>query len=309
MAGKTMRLLVLVSLLLSVTGCSSLLFYPDPGLPFTPDKAHLEYRDVTLTTADGLRLRAWWLPAKAGVVVKGTVLHLHGNGGNLSGHLGASWWLPEQGYQVLMFDYRGYGLSEGEPSLPAIYQDIDAAFDWLQKAPGVQGKPLVVLGQSLGGALVVHYLVERHPEYQSRLKALVLDDVPASYRSVGRDALGSSWLTWPLQIPLSWLVPDSDSAIKAMPRLTGVPKLIFQSLDDPIVPLANGILLYQAAPPPRVLQLTRGAHVQTFTDPTWRQVMLRYLDDPQHFNGLRRLGEIPNYPPVPNSNVKPESPQ
>ncbi|CAD5198408.1 alpha/beta hydrolase [Pseudomonas sp. FEN] len=304
-----MRILGMLCLLLTLNGCSSLLFYPDRGLPFTPAKAHLEYRDITLTTADGLRLRAWWLPVKAGVAVKGTVLHLHGNGGNLSGHLGGSWWLPEQGYQVLMLDYRGYGLSEGEPSLPAVYQDIDAAFDWLRQAPEVQGKPLVVLGQSLGGALAVHYLVERHPEYQSHLKALVLDGVPASYRSVGRDALASSWLTWPLQIPLSWLVPDGDSAIKAMPRLAGVPKLIFHSLDDPVVPLANGILLYQAAPPPRVLQLTRGGHVQTFGDPTWRQVMLRYLDDPQHFNGLRRLGEIPNYPAVPNSNVEPESPQ
>ncbi len=304
-----MRILGMLCLLLTLGGCSSLLFYPDPGLPFTPDKVHLEYRDITLTSADGVRLRAWWLPVKAGVAVKGTVLHLHGNGGNLSGHLGGSWWLPEQGYQVLMLDYRGYGVSEGEPSLPAVYQDIDAAFDWLQKAPEVQGKPLVVLGQSLGGALVVHYLAQRHPEYQSRLKALVLDGAPASYRSVGRDALASSWLTWPLQIPLSWLVPDGDSAIRAMPRLTGVPKLIFHSLDDPVVPLTNGIQLYQAAPAPRVLQLTRGGHVQTFADPTWRQVMLRYLDDPQHFNGLRRLGEIPNYPPVPNSNVEPESPQ
>ncbi|MFC3939784.1 alpha/beta hydrolase [Pseudomonas gingeri NCPPB 3146 = LMG 5327] len=303
-----MRILGILCLLLTLGGCSSLLFYPEPGLPFTPDKAHLEYRDITLTTADGTRLRGWWLPAKAGVPVKGTVLHLHGNGGNLSMHLGGSWWLPEQGYQVLLIDYRGYGLSAGEPSLPAVYQDLEAAFQWLQTAPEVQGRPLVVLGQSLGGAMAVHYLVE-HPAYQSRLKALVLDGVPASYRSVGRFALAGSWLTWPFQVPLSWLVPDSDSAINAMPRLGGVPKLIFQSIDDPLVPLTNGIVLYQAAPPPRVLQLTRGGHVQTFADPTWRQVMLRYLEDPQHFNGLRRLGEIPNYPAVPNSNSEPENPQ
>jgi len=295
--------------LLGLHGCSSLLFYPEPGLPFTPERAKLEYRDVTLTTADGLKLHAWWLPAKAGVPVKGTVLHLHGNGGNLAWHLGGSWWLPEQGYQVLLLDYRGYGLSEGEPSLPAIYQDLDSAFAWLDQAPEVQGKPLVVLGQSLGGALAIHYLVE-HPERQARLKAIVFDGVPASYRDVGRYALSTSWLTWPLQVPLSWLVPDGDSAIHSMARLTGVPKLIYHSLDDQVVPLSNGIRLYQAAPPPRVLQLTRGDHVQTFADPTWRSVMLRYLDDPQHFDGLRRLGEIPNYPTTPNSAVEPpESPQ
>ncbi|MBC2690021.1 alpha/beta hydrolase [Pseudomonas kielensis] len=304
-----MRILGILCLLLTLNGCSSLLFYPEPGLPFTPDKAGLQYRDVSLTTADGVKLHAWWLPAKEGVAVKGTVLHLHGNGGNLAAHLGGSWWLPKQGYQVLLLDYRGYGLSAGEPGLPQVYQDIDAAFTWLDQAPQVQGTPLIVLGQSLGGAMALHYLAE-HPQRQAQLKALVLDGVPASYREVGQFALSTSWLTWPFQVPLSWLVPDADSAIRAMPQVNAVPKLIYHSIDDPIVPLSNGIRLYQAAPPPKVLQLTRGGHVQTFADPVWRTVMLRYLDDPQHFNGVRRLGEIPNYPAPSHSPDQPqESPQ
>ncbi|MBI6681586.1 alpha/beta hydrolase [Pseudomonas viridiflava] len=290
-----MKLISILALLLSLAGCSSMLFYPEAGLPFTPDKARLEYRDVNLTAADGTRLHGWWLSAKAGVPVKGTVLHLHGNGGNMSWHLGGSWWLPEQGYQVLMLDYRGYGQSQGEPSLPAIYQDIQAAFDWLKAAPEVQGKPLVVLGQSIGGALAVHYLAE-HPDERSRIKALVLDGVPASYRDVARNSLSNSWLTLPFRTPLSWFIPDGDSAVNGLPRIAGTPMLIFHSMDDTLVPLVNGIRVYKAAPPPRVLQLTRGGHVQTFADPLWRQVMLRYLEDPQHFNGLRRLAEVPNYP-------------
>lgn len=284
---------------MGMAGCSSLLFYPEPGQPFTPERARLAFRELTLTAADGTRLHAWWLPAEPGVELKGTVLHLHGNGGNLAWHLGGSYWLPEQGYQVLMIDYRGYGLSEGTPSLPAVYQDIGAALDWLEQAPGVQGKPLVLLGQSLGGAMGIHYLAA-HPEQRRRFTALVLDGVPASYREVGRFALGTSWLTWPLQVPLSWLVPDGDSAIRSVERLDTPPKLFFHSIDDALVPLASGIRLYQHAPPPRVLQLTRGGHVQTFADPTWRQVMLRFLDDPAHFNGLRRLGEVPNYPDEKN---------
>jgi len=281
--------------LLSLGGCSSLLFYPEPGQLFTPEKAKLEYRDLTLTAADGTRLHAWWLPAKAGVEVKGTVLHLHGNGGNLPMHLGGSWWLPKQGYQVLLLDYRGYGLSEGTPTLPDVYQDIAAALDWMDKAPEVQGKPQVLLGQSLGGAMGIHYLAQ-HPQQAKRFKALVFDGVPASYREVGQFALSTSWLTWPFQVPLSWLVPDGDSAIYSIGQIKTTPKLFFHSIDDPIVPLSNALQLYQAAPPPRVLQLTRGGHVQTFADPTWRQVMLRFLDDPEHFNGLRRLAEVPNYP-------------
>ncbi|RMT82861.1 alpha/beta hydrolase [Pseudomonas viridiflava] len=290
-----MKLISILALLLSLSGCSSMLFYPEPGLPFTPDKARLAYRDVNLSAADGTRLHGWWLPAKEGVPVKGTVLHLHGNGGNMSWHLGGSWWLPEQGYQVLMLDYRGYGQSQGEPSLPAIYQDIQAAFDWLKAEPQAQGKPLVVLGQSIGGSLAVHYLSE-HPEERSRIKALVLDGVPASYRDVARNSLSNSWLTLPLRTPLSWFIPDADSAVNGLPKLAGTPMLIFHSMDDTLVPLVNGISVYKAAPPPRVLQLTRGGHVQTFADPLWRQVMMRYLEDPQHFNGLRRLAEVPNYP-------------
>lgn len=282
-------------LLAALAGCSSLLFYPEARVPITPAQARLAYRDVTLTTADGLRLHGWWLPAKAGVPVKGTVLQLHGNGGNLAWHLGGVYWLPAEGYQVLMLDYRGYGQSEGSPSLPAIYQDIDAALHWLDTAPEVQGKPQVLLGQSIGGALAIHYLAT-HPERQAQFAALVLDDAPASYRGAARTALATSWLTWPLQIPLSYLVPDGDSALHGAGQLLHVPKLVFQSLDDTIVPLANGIDLYKALPPPRVLQLTRGAHVQTFGDPTWRNVLLAFLRDPQHFDGVRRLGEIPNVP-------------
>ena len=282
---------LLVSMLL-LQGCSELLFYPEPGLPLTPQAAGLEYRDVSLTAADGTQLHAWWLPAKEGVEVKGTVLHLHGNGGNLAWHLGGSYWLPEEGYQVLLLDYRGYGLSAGEPNLPAVYDDIEAAFVWLQQAPEVQGKPLVLLGQSLGGAMGVHYLAE-HPQQRAQLQALVLDGTPANYRDVARNVLSKAWLTWPLQVPLSWMVPDADSAQYAMPQLTGLPVLIFHSIDDQVVPLASGITLYKTALPPRVLQLTRGAHVETFNEPAWREVMLHYLQDPAGFSGLRRLAEAP----------------
>ncbi len=301
------RLLLLTMLFMTLSGCSNLLFFPLKELPYTPAVAKLEFRDITLAAADGTHLHAWWLPVKPGVAVKGTVLHLHGNGGNVATHLGGSYWLPEQGYQVLLLDYRGYGKSAGSADLPGVYQDIDAAFAWLQSAPEAQGQPLYLLGQSIGGALAVHYLSE-HPEQAKRLSALVLDGVPASYRDVARLTLGNSWLTWPLQIPLSWLVPDSDSAIHSIGNLSQLPILLYQSIDDTVVPLSNGVSLYQAARPPRVLQLTRGGHVQTFADPVWRQVMLMYVSDPRGFDGLRRLAEVPNAE-APNSDSTTETPQ
>lgn len=279
---SSLRALALLLASLWLVGCSGFLFYPEPGLPITPERAGLQYRDIELRAADGTRLHAWWLPAKAGVKVKGMVLHLHGNGGNLAWHLGGVHWLPEQGYQVLMLDYRGYGLSAGKPRLPEVYQDIDAAFAWLEQAPQVQGAPLFVLGQSLGGALAVHYLAA-HPERRSALQGMALDGVPASYRDVARYALSTSWLTWPLQVPLSWLVPDADSAINSIDQLQGLPLMIYHSIDDTIVPLSNGRRLYQAARPPRAFQATRGPHVQTFAEPAWRQSLLAFFSAPQAF--------------------------
>ena len=299
------RMLMLGLMLASLCGCSNLLFFPQKGLPFTPTVAKVDYRDVTLMAADGTRLHGWWLPVKAGVATKGTVLHLHGNGGNLATHLGGSYWLPAQGYNVLMLDYRGYGNSEGKPDLPSVYQDIDAAFAWLNAAPEVQGQPLYVLGQSIGGALAVHYLSEHHDQAE-RLSALVLDGVPASYRDIAQLTLSNSWLSWPLQVPLSWLVPDGDSALAAIGNLPQLPILLYQSIDDTVVPLSNGVSLYQAARPPRVFQPTRGGHVQTFADPVWRQVMLMFLSDPTGFTGLRRLAEVPN---TPTSDSKAETAQ
>src|SRR3989338_3631983 len=106
---------------LALGACDSLLFYPERALPINPQDARLAYRDEFLRAADGTRLHAWWLPDKAGVAVKGTVLHLHGNGGNVASHLGGSWWLPAAGYQVLLLDYRGYGRSAGAASLRGSY--------------------------------------------------------------------------------------------------------------------------------------------------------------------------------------------
>ncbi len=241
-----MRALLLGLCLLGLSGCSGWLFYPEREMLLSPAEVGLAYEDVFITAADGTRLHAWWLPAKAGVAVKGTVLHLHGNGGNVSSHLAGSWWLPAAGYQVLLLDYRGYGRSAGAASLSGSYQDIDAAFAWLQQAPEVQNRPLVLLGQSLGGAMATHYLAA-HPQSRAQLKVLVLDGVPASYRDMARYTLANVWLTWPLQVPLAWLMPDGDSAITAMPQLAGLPVLLYQSLDDEVVPLSNGVRLYQAA--------------------------------------------------------------
>ena len=109
------RLIPAVCLVLLLQGCSSLFFYPMEPWVQNPARQGLDYEDVVLIHPDGLRIHGWWLPARG--TARGTVYFLHGNAQNISTHLMNVHWLPERGYNVFLLDYRGYGLSEGDPDL------------------------------------------------------------------------------------------------------------------------------------------------------------------------------------------------
>jgi alpha-beta hydrolase superfamily lysophospholipase len=144
-------LAVLPALLLA--GCTGLIFQPLTDHLLTPDRIGLAWRDVAFTTADGVRLHGWFLPASA--PRQGSVLFLHGNAENISTHIASVAWLPDAGFDVLLFDYRGYGRSAGRPSLDGLQRDFDAALGTLLAMPEVDPQRVVVFGQSLGGALAI----------------------------------------------------------------------------------------------------------------------------------------------------------
>ena len=116
-----LRLILLLSPLL-LAGCNSLYFLPMKPWVQNPANQGLAYEDVILIHPRGERVHGWWLPAKG--PVRGTVYFLHGNAQNVSTHVMNVAWLPGQGFNVFLPDYRGYGLSEGEPKLKYAMQDI-----------------------------------------------------------------------------------------------------------------------------------------------------------------------------------------
>jgi alpha-beta hydrolase superfamily lysophospholipase len=173
--------------LLMLTGCESLFFFPSRQLQHTPAELSLQYQDVFFAAADGTQLHGWFLPAQG--AVKGTVLHLHGNAANIGDHVWAVRWLPAAGYQVLTFDYRGYGRSQGEPSLAGAQQDIDAALGFLLQRSDVAPKQVVVLAQSLGGAMG-HFIIWRTAPGANQVRLLVVDSAFSSYQGIAREKNG-----------------------------------------------------------------------------------------------------------------------
>jgi fermentation-respiration switch protein FrsA (DUF1100 family) len=274
---KSVRVIRLVAglLLLSLlSGCSGLLFYPGRQLVRTPAELGLRYRDVQLQASDGTALHGWWLEARD--EARGTVFFLHGNAENISTHIGSVAWLPAQGYQVLLLDYRGYGRSGGKPRIPAVFQDIEAGFAWLAEAPEVRDQPLFLLGQSLGAALG-GYVVATQPEIRERLAGVVLDAGIARYDWIARDVAARSWLTWPLQWPIGWSMPDGCDLLDVIADISPVPLLLIHGTEDAIVPFRHGEALFAAAREPKVFLSYDGPHIGAFLEAENRHYLLDFL--------------------------------
>ncbi|MEH6652021.1 MAG: alpha/beta fold hydrolase [Motiliproteus sp.] len=269
--------LVLVTLLSA--GCSSttgLFFFPQKQLLRTPDQLGLDYQDVLLETPDGEQLHSWYLPAStpASVPAKGSILFLHGNAENISTHIGNVAWLPAQGYNLLLLDYRGYGRSSGQPRLPDVLIDIDMAARWLQQH---SDGPYIILGQSLGAALTVSYLgAQQRSTNPMAFQALVLDAPFDSYGSIASSTLRQSWIGTVLS-PAAGLVPNSWDPIDSIAKITA-PTLFVASPNDSVVPLETTRRLFEAATEPKFWLLHQEPHTSGFNRTEPRRQLLLFLD-------------------------------
>ncbi|HET8801615.1 MAG TPA: alpha/beta hydrolase [Marinobacter sp.] len=279
---KARRLTALVLSLLLLPGCSSLFFYPDRVTYLTPDRLNLSYDDVYLDTADGETLHGWWLPAETPESdAKGTVYFLHGNAQNISSHLLNVAWLPGEGYNVFILDYRGYGKSTGAPDIDGALHDVETGLRWLAGNTDVKGRPVYILGQSLGGALAIPLASEwtRRRE-QPRLDGLILDGTFSGFRKIAREKLGAFWLTWPFQIPLSWTIPADYEGVDYIDDISPIPVMIIHSVRDGIIPFHHGEALYEAAEEPKEFLQTDTPHAATFVIPGYREEVLEFMEGP-----------------------------
>lgn len=270
---------LLCFLTLAQAGCSSLFFYPDNATYITPDRLNLAYQDVFLNTADGERLHGWWLPAAAAEPAKGTIYYLHGNAQNVSAHLLNVAWLPEKGYNVFTLDYRGYGQSTGAPDIEGALHDIETGLRWLGNQQHSSNTPLYLLGQSLGGALGIALASEwSQRNEQPRLNGVILDGTFSGFRAIAREKLDAFWLTWPLQIPLSWTIPDEYEGKDKIAGISPVPVMIIHSKRDGIIPFSHGAALYVAAEKPKQFLQTDTPHAATFVIPAYRSSVLEFIE-------------------------------
>jgi len=268
------RWLYLFVLALPLSGCTNLFFQPQKKTYVTPSMLQIRSEDVYFDSG-GLRLHGWWLHAQD--KPKGIVVFAHGNAENISTHIGSVYWLPAQGYDVFLFDYRGYGQSQGTPTLPGLQQDYASALKYVFNRPDTDTRNVFVFGQSLGAAIVL--VGTATSPYKSHLRAVIAEGAFTGYRNIAQEKLASSWVTWLFQWPLSLTINDDYRPIDSIAQISPTPLLLIHSETDEVIPFHNAQELFAAAREPKTFWVIKDMpHIHTFNDPKNQKKLVEYLD-------------------------------
>jgi uncharacterized protein len=269
-----MRAPIALALALFVSGCTQAFFQPHRAIVSTPGQYGVEYHPVEFKAADGTALFAWFLPARG--EPRASVLYLHGNAENISTHFANVAWLPAAGFNVLAFDYRGYGGSQGSPTLEGVQLDTDAAMRTLLALPNVDPKRIIIFGQSLGGALAIHYAA--HSEYRANVRAIVIDSAFSDYRRIVREKAASFFLTWPFQWLLPQTVDNNFSPAASVHAVSPIPLLFIHGERDSVVPVEHSKRLYaRAAEPKEIWVVPDAGHIQAVKSKDIRKRLAEFL--------------------------------
>ncbi len=226
---------------------SSLLYIPgDRTIRVTPSAIGLKYEDVKFTSSDNVTIHGWFVTVEN---PRGVILFCHGNAGNISHRLDSLRLFAELGFSTLIFDYRGYGKSEGSPTEKGTYLDSEAAYNYLVQKRGVKPERIVLFGRSLGAAVAAH-LVTRE-----KCAALIMESGFTSVPDLGQQL-------YPY-LPVRLLSRLSYNSEKILKTIT-CPILVVHSQDDEIIPFSHGWQLFEAANEPKQFLKMRGDHNNGF---------------------------------------------
>lgn len=258
--------------------CNGVFYQPLAEDIYDPKRLNLQYTDERIPVEDELTLAAFWFRSTAKQTYKKLIVHFHGNAENMTTHFIYTAWLTQEGFDVLIFDYRGYGRSSPvSPTRIGLVKDGCSVFSWIKQHPQLQSYDVLVLGQSLGAAVATSSLAYC-PIPQ--VKGLIVDSGFSSYRQIARQKLGSFFLTWPFQYPLSFLVTDDWSPIDSIDALH-IKKIFFHSRQDPVVPYNLGKALFDRAGPPKVwVDVELSGHTSAFsTKGPYRDRLVEFLKE------------------------------
>jgi fermentation-respiration switch protein FrsA (DUF1100 family) len=238
-----------------LAGCSpqQFFYYPNRTLYVDPDQLGLHPELVQYPSLNGKKLTALYF--KTDQKPKGTIVHFHGNFGNMSNHFPLSLFLLKQGFDVLAFDYEGYGASEGRPSPQNLVNDGIASVRYAHVHLRNPATGVAVFGQSLGGSTAIVVTAQ-----EPLVKAAVIEAAFTGHAAMAREALGRHIFTWPLYPFAPLFMNHSLDAIRFVDRISPRPIFFIHGDHDEIVPFKMSKLLFEKAKEPKKLWIVPGAN-------------------------------------------------
>lgn len=248
-----MKKIIRISLIIFVfllAGCEKYFFYPQKILYYMPETCKYDPENILVETDKGKLLHGWYFKTKV-KNPKGTILFLHGNANNISTESVGMVWVIDKGYNLLTFDYRGYGLSEGKPDIEGVLYDGLEFVDAIMKDNKVYKKNLILHGQSLGGAVASH--IAAFSPHADKFKVLILESTFKSWKSVSREIASKNFFTWAWQYPISWGITGKYSSLENVKNSQIKNTIIIHSKKDEMIGYDNAESLYSQAHEKKVI--------------------------------------------------------
>lgn len=222
-------------------------YRPRENLVAFPDSYNIEFEDVYFSSRDKVLLNGWFIKGTSGRVI----LLCHGNFGNISQRLDIINELYSLGYNVFIFDYRGFGRSNGVPSEKGLYNDALGAYDYL-KERGYKNGDIILFGRSLGGVVAI-FLASVVKDF----RGLIVDSSFSSAQDLSYDFFG-------FKFP-RFIISNRLESIKRIKDIK-IPKLIVHSEDDNLIPFHHGTRLFKTASEPKKFLKIKGFHNSCIQD-------------------------------------------
>ena len=225
---------------------SKLLYFPDKNIVADPEFYGLEYEEVKFKTADDFILHGWYIPVDS---AKYTLLFCHGNAGNISHWLESIKQFYNLGLNVFIFDYRGYGKSEGNVSEQGTFKDAEAAWKYLVTEKNTDSQNIIIFGRSLGAAIACHLATHQ------KAAALIMESAFISVPDLAAQI-------YPF-LPVRWLSRFEYNNLENIQKIK-CPVLFIHSKKDEIIPFSHGERLFAAANQPKQFLEINGSHNDGF---------------------------------------------
>jgi hypothetical protein len=249
-----------------------LIFFPNHQLKHTPALYQLEYQDIWIPlsqTGKSERLHGWWIPAKRPDAP--VLLYFHHNAINIAANVSQAQQFHKLGYSIFLFDYRGFGQSEGAfPTESQVYEDAQVAWNYLTQERKIAPDRMIIYGHSVGGAIAID-LAAKHPE----AAALIVQSSFTSMRDMTK-RFGLYWL-----FPIEFLLKQRFESLEKM-KSVQMPVLIITGTKDLQIPVEMGERLYKTAPKFKQLIVIEGGGHDNHLSKRHRQQVKQFIEQVMH---------------------------